>query len=88
MKHVYEPLPPPRNFNPDLPEVIGLVLRALAKDPAGIRRASVQIERDMMLAQLMRQSAAAPAPANLCKADKLPAVAASVCTRPPDTAQG
>lgn len=35
MKHLNEPPPPPRRFNPSLPQAVeGVILRALAKDPA------------------------------------------------------
>jgi serine/threonine protein kinase len=34
MKHISEPLPPPRSINPDIPEVVEQVLlKAMAKDP-------------------------------------------------------
>lgn len=33
IKHINDPLPPPRHFNPDVPELLeGVVLKALAKD--------------------------------------------------------
>ena len=35
VKHITEPPPPPRQFNPDLPEALeSVILKALAKDPA------------------------------------------------------
>jgi serine/threonine-protein kinase len=56
-KHAYEPPPPPRSINPDLPAVVEpVLLRALAKDPAdryqsaslmaeALERAALQIEQ-------------------------------------------
>jgi hypothetical protein len=56
-KHAYEPPPPPRSINPDLPPVVEpVLLRALAKDPAdryqsattmaaALDRVAVQIEQ-------------------------------------------
>ncbi len=56
-KHAYEPPPPPRSLNPDLPPAVEpVLLRALAKDPAdryqsaslmaeALERAALQIEQ-------------------------------------------
>ncbi|HEX5691783.1 MAG TPA: protein kinase, partial [Roseiflexaceae bacterium] len=83
MKHIYDPLPPPRSIKPDLPVVVEQVLsRALAKEPedryqsagemaAEIRRASVQIERDQVLAQLMSERVT-PIVVDPYRTDKLP----------------
>jgi eukaryotic-like serine/threonine-protein kinase len=60
MKHINEPPPPPRQFSPNLPEIIGsIILKCLAKDPAqrfatasdlaaALRSASVSLTEDQV----------------------------------------
>jgi serine/threonine protein kinase len=74
MKHVYEPLPPPRSLKPDLPTPVeAVLLRALEKDPQAryqsaremaedVQRALIQVERALMLSQLMSEGVAPPKP--------------------------
>jgi serine/threonine protein kinase len=85
MKHVYEPLPQPRSLNPDLPTPVeAVLLRALEKDPNAryqsaremaedTRRALIQVERALMLSQLMQDGIALPRRAgrDAYKTDKL-----------------
>jgi serine/threonine-protein kinase len=70
MKHIYEPLPPPRSHNPDLPAPVeAVLLRALQKDPDAryqsakemakdLQHALIQVERAEMLSQLMSEGIA------------------------------
>ncbi len=87
MKHVHEPLPPPRDLNPDLPAVVEQVLfRALEKDPAvryqtaaemaqEVKRAILEIERSEILKELMVGAGEPPAaPASRYTTLKLPPV--------------
>jgi tRNA A-37 threonylcarbamoyl transferase component Bud32 len=47
-KHVYEPPPPPRRINPDLPlEAEAVLLRALAKDPAQRYQSAAEMAADI-----------------------------------------
>jgi serine/threonine protein kinase len=74
MKHVYEPLPPPRSLKPDLPAPVeAVLLRALEKDPnvryqnakemaKDVQRALIEVERAQMLSQLMSEQMAPPKP--------------------------
>jgi serine/threonine-protein kinase len=50
-KHVNEPPPPPRRFNPDIPEAVEqLVLEALAKDPEERPSSATKFIEDLRLA--------------------------------------
>jgi serine/threonine-protein kinase len=59
-KHAYEPPPPPRSINPDLPAVVEpVLLRALAKDPADrYQSASLMAEALERLALQIEQARA------------------------------
>jgi serine/threonine-protein kinase len=64
MKHAYEPPPPPRSLNPDLPPAVeAVLLRALAKDPdaryqsaaemgLAVERMANQLEQEQVRTQL------------------------------------
>jgi hypothetical protein len=83
MKHVYEPLPAPRKLNPDLPAPVeAVLLRALEKDPDAryqsaremaqdIQRALRQVERALVLSQLMSEGIAPPRARSSYTTDKL-----------------
>ncbi len=58
--HAYEPPPPPRRLNPDLPvEIEAVVLRALAKDPGDRFQSAAEMAAtiDAALAQIERPNA-------------------------------
>ncbi|MBK9714380.1 MAG: protein kinase [Kouleothrix sp.] len=62
-KHLYEAPVPPRQLNPDLPQVVeAIVLRALAKNPAARYQSAQEMARDLERAavQLQRQPVSLP----------------------------
>lgn len=48
MKHISEPPPPPRRYNPQIPAALeAIILRALAKDPALRQRSALELAEEL-----------------------------------------
>ncbi|MCS6889626.1 Stk1 family PASTA domain-containing Ser/Thr kinase [Chloroflexus sp.] len=48
MKHISEPPPPPRRYNPQIPSALeAIILRALAKDPAQRQRSALELAEEL-----------------------------------------
>jgi len=48
MKHISEPPPPPRRYNPQIPATLeAIILRALAKDPAQRQRSALELAEEL-----------------------------------------
>ncbi|WP_322512853.1 Stk1 family PASTA domain-containing Ser/Thr kinase [Chloroflexus sp.] len=48
MKHISEPPPPPRRYNPQIPAALeAIILRALAKDPAQRQRSALELAEEL-----------------------------------------
>lgn len=48
MKHISEPPPPPRRYNPQIPAALEeIILRALAKDPAQRQRSALELAEEL-----------------------------------------
>lgn len=48
MKHISEPPPPPRRYNPNIPAALeAIILRALAKDPAQRQRTALELAEEL-----------------------------------------
>jgi tRNA A-37 threonylcarbamoyl transferase component Bud32 len=68
LKHITAPLPPPRTLRPDLPEAVErVILKAMAKDPAGRFQTAGEMGRALRAAF---ESAGQPAPAALQEAQE------------------
>lgn len=48
MKHISEPAPPPRRYNPQIPAALeAIILRALAKDPAQRQQSALELAEEL-----------------------------------------